>query len=326
MSFSVSREELGRLEPEWRALIPRSGVRNAFLTPIWLRIWWEEFADGREMMLLAVRRGQELVAVVPLMRDGQRLCFAGDSEICDYMDLTLAQGAEEGAAAALLRALGEEPWRELVLGAVPEYSPTLRVLPAAARAAGLNVDVQVEDVCPRVSLPTTWEGYLAGLRGKDRHELRRKLRRLAKGATVQLEELTAAAVSSAALDDFLRLHAASRLEKARFMTERMKLFFRRVVSALAEEGLARLYFLTLNRVRAAAVLCFEGEEELLLYNSGYDPAFAPLSVGVISKALTLKRAIEEGKRRFDFLRGAEPYKYDLGAKDLNVYRMVIRRT
>jgi len=78
-------------------------------------------------------------------------------------------------------------------------------------------------------------------------------------------------------------------------------------------------------VRAAAVLCFESEQELLLYNSGYDPAFAPLSVGFVSKALTLKRAIEEGKQRFDFLRGAEPYKYDLGAQDLKVYRLVIRR-
>lgn len=326
MSYSVSREELGRLDPEWRALIPRSSVRNPFLSPLWLRIWWEEFADSHELMLLAVREGQQLVAVAPLMRDGQRLCFAGDSQVCDYMDLTLAQGAEEGVAHALLRALGEEPWQELVLWAIPEYSPTLQFLPAAAQAAGLQVDLLVEDVCPQVALPPTWEDYLAGLRGKDRHELRRKLRRLAKGTTVQMEELTAADAIAAALDDFLRLHAASRAEKAHFMSERMRRFFRRMVSALAQEGLARLYFLTVNRVRAAAVLCFEAEDDLLLYNSGYDPAFASLSIGLLSKALTLRRAIEEGKRRFDFLRGAEPYKYDLGAQDLKVYRLVIRRT
>ena len=326
MSYSVSREELARLEPEWRALIPKSFVRNAFLTPVWLRIWWEEFADGHELMLLAVRNGRELVAVAPLMRDGDRLCFAGDSQICDYMDLTLAKGTEDKVAAALFRALSEEPWRELVLWAIPEYSPSLQVLSTAAQDAGLKVDIQVEDVCPGVSLPATWEDYLSSLSGKDRHELRRKMRRLTKGASVELEELTEAASISAALEDFLRLHAASRFEKARFMTDRMKRFFRRVISALAEEGVVRLYFLALNGVRGAAVLCFAGERELLLYNSGYDPSFAPLSVGVISKAMALKRAIEDGKQRFDFLRGAEAYKYDLGARDLNVYRMVIRRT
>ena len=328
MGYSVSREELGRLEAEWRGLMGRSSVRNVFVSPLWLRVWWEEFAGDHQLLLLAVRRGQELVAVAPLMRDGQRLCFAGDTQVCDYMDLTVAQGAEEAVATALLRALSEEPWRELVLWAIPEYSPTLRALPAAAQAMGLAVSAEVEDVCPWVALPSSWQGYLDGLRGKDRHELRRKMRRLAKGGLVDLEELTAPTDVAAALDDFLRLHASSRAEKARFMTDDMKRFFRRIVSALAQEGLVRLYFLTVNRVRAAAVLCFEGEGEgdLLLYNSGYDPAFASLSAGIISKALVLERAIELGKQRFDFLRGAEPYKYDLGAQDLKVYRLVIRRS
>jgi len=259
------------------------------------------------------------------MREGQRLCFAGDTEVCDYMDLTVAQGAEEGVTLALLRALSEEPWRELVLWAVPEYSPTLKAVTAAAQALGFAVHSEVEDVCPRISLPSSWEGYLDGLRGKDRHELRRKLRRLGKGASVELEELTSPQEVEGALDDFLRLHVASRFEKARFMTAPMQRFFRNLVAALAQEDLVRLYFLTVNRVRAAAVLCFQEERALLLYNSGYDPAFASLSAGIVAKALVLRHAIEMGLESFDFLRGAEPYKYDLGAQDLRVYRLVIRR-
>ncbi|MFQ6019797.1 MAG: GNAT family N-acetyltransferase, partial [Dehalococcoidia bacterium] len=189
----------------------------------------------------------------------------------------------------------------------------------------LAVHTEVEDVCPQVPLPAAWEEYVNGLRRKDRHELRRKLRRLTKDYEVDIQELTAPAEVSGALDDFLRLHTSSRIEKARFMTEPMKRFFRRVVTALAEEGLVRLYFLTLDGVRAAAVLCFDGPRDLLLYNSGYDPAYASLSVGIVSKALTIKEAIAREKDCLDFLRGAEPYKYDLGARDLNVYRMVIQR-
>ena len=314
------------MEGEWRALLPRSTVRNVFVSPLWLRIWWEEFsAHHQELILLAVRRDQELVGVAPLMRDGDRICFAGDTQICDYMTWTVDRGDEESVAAAVLRSLEQEPWQELVLWAQPEYSPTLAALPAAAQALGYSAHQELEDVCPRVFVPSTWEDYLAGLDGKDRRELRRKLRRLSKGAIVELETLTAPQEVGNALDDFLRLHAASRAEKARFMTEPMKRFFRRIVSALVQDGLVRLYFLTVNRVRAAAVLCFEGEGERLLYNSGYDPAFASLSVGIISKAMVLEQAIVEGKSCFDFLRGAEPYKYDLGAKDLGVYRLVIRR-
>ena len=326
MSYNVAREEL---EPafagEWRALLPRASVNKVFASPTWLRVWWDEFGGDREAVLLSVRRGQELVGVAPLMREDSRLTFAGDTEICDYMDFTAVAGAEQAVLTAVLRSLGEEPWRELVLWAVRDDSPTLRALPAVCAELGLSLQVELEDVCPRVSLPGSWEEYLAGLDKRDRHELRRKLRKLPQGGQVGLEVLEAPAQVELALDNFLRLHGAARSEKAAFMTERMARFFRQMVSALAQEGLVHLCFLTLDRVRVAAVLCFRAEEELLLYNSGYDPAYAGLSVGILSKALALRRAIEEGRKRFDFLRGAEPYKYDLGAENLNVYRCIIHR-
>jgi CelD/BcsL family acetyltransferase involved in cellulose biosynthesis len=38
-------------------------------------------------------------------------------------------------------------------------------------------------------------------------------------------------------------------------------------------------------------------------------------VGLILKAFGIKKAIEEGMQFYDFLRGDERYKYDLGAMD-----------
>ena len=325
MSYAVQREELDQLEPEWRQILPRTHHPCVFISPTWLRIWWEEFGEDRELLLLSIRHGQELVGVAPLMWEEGRLTFAGDTQVCDYMDFRAVAGTEEGVLAAVLRSLGEEPWQEIVLWAVRDDSPTLRALPAVCADPGLSFQVELEDVCPQVSLPGSWEEYLARLNKKDRHELRRKLRKLPQGGEVGLEMLEAPAEVRAALDDFLRLHRAARSDKAAFMTERMARFFRRIVSALAEEGLVEMIFLTLNGVRVAAVLCFRAAEELLLYNSGYDPTYAGLSVGLLSKALALRRAIEESRKLFDLLRGAEPYKYDLGAENLNVYRCVIRR-
>jgi CelD/BcsL family acetyltransferase involved in cellulose biosynthesis len=77
--------------------------------------------------------------------------------------------------------------------------------------------------------------------------------------------------------------------------------------------------------RVASILCFEDENEVLLYNSGYDPGLSYLSVGLISKALLLRSAIEEGRRHLDFLRSDEPYKYDLGGSDVEVHRCLIRK-
>ncbi len=325
VGFTVQREELAQLEPEWREILPRCSLRNVFASPVWLRSWWEEFSGERELMLLSVRREGNLVAVVPLMRDGVRLTFAGDSAVCDYMDLIATPGSHADLLTALLRSLGEEPWEKLALWAVPEGSATLAALPIVCTSLGLAFEVEVEDVCPQIELPNSWDEYLSRLGKKDRHELRRKLRRLPQGGEPDLEVLEVADEVEAALDDFLRMHTASRAEKAAFMIGGVEPFFRRIVSALAQEGLVEMVFLRLGGVRVAGVLCFRSEDEVLLYNSGYDPAYGGLSVGLLSKALALQKAIENGCKRFDFLRGAEPYKYDLGAQDLKVYRCVIRR-
>jgi len=325
LSFTVQREGLDQLEPEWRELLPRSFLRCPFVTPTLLRVWWEEFGGDRELVLLSVRRDQELVGVAPLMSDDGHLTFAGDTQVCDYMDFTAAAGTEQAVVASVLRSAMGEGWPELALWAVREDSPTVRALPSVCEDLGLSLAVELEDVCPRVVLPGSWEEYLAGLNKKDRHELRRKLRRLPDGGDVSLQVLEAPADVEAALDDFLHLHVTSRAEKAAFMTTQMARFFRARVSALAREGLLEMIFLTLDGVKTAGVLCFRAEEELLLYNSGYDPTYAGLAVGLLSKALALQHAIERGFKRFDFLRGAEPYKYDLGATDLKVYRCLIRR-
>jgi len=325
VSYAVQREDLDRLEPEWRQILPRTYHPSVFISPTWLRIWWEEFGASRELLLLSIRRGWELAGVAPLMREEGRLTFAGDTQICDYMDFSAVAGTEEAVLAAVIRSLGEEPWQEIVLWAVREGSPTLRALPGICADLGLSFTAEMEDVCPQLTLPRNWEEYLARLKKKDRHELRRKLRKLPQVGEVRVEVLEASAEVGAALDDFFRLHGAARPDKAAFMTERMARFFRRIVSALAQEGLVEMIFFTLNGVRLAAVLCFRAEGELLLYNSGYDPTYAGLSVGLLSKALALRHAIDQGRKRFDFLRGAEPYKYDLGAENLNVYRCVIRR-
>jgi CelD/BcsL family acetyltransferase involved in cellulose biosynthesis len=121
--------------------------------------------------------------------------------------------------------------------------------------------------------------------------------------------------------DFLALHRLSAENKAAFMTSDMERFFRGIVDEFAPRGTLRLYFLTIDNIRVASVTLFDYRGEFLLYNSGYDPAYAHLSVGLLLKAFCIRDAISEGRRGFDFLQGNEPYKYDLGATDVPILRM-----
>jgi CelD/BcsL family acetyltransferase involved in cellulose biosynthesis len=326
MALSVRKQDLECLRGDWQELLSRAPEPHVFHRPTWQKVWLEHFGDGREPLFLAVRDGDHLVGVAPLMRDGPRLALVGDHEICDYMDFVVEPGRESEFFAAIFRSLGEEPWEEMDLRGLAAYSPALEALSTATNGLGWRVERELEAVAPHVELPSSWEEYLARLDGKNRHELRRKMRRLRQsGARVELRDLRSPQEVAAGMEDFLRLHTAARQDKADFMTPQMEGFFRAMSVALADEGLIRLFMMDLDGWPAATVLCFDCCRQLHLYNSGFDPELSSLSVGLLSKVLCLEVALKEGKGCLDFLRGSEPYKYDLGGQDLPIYRCRVRR-
>jgi CelD/BcsL family acetyltransferase involved in cellulose biosynthesis len=96
-------------------------------------------------------------------------------------------------------------------------------------------------------------------------------------------------------------------------------FFRSLAIGLAEDGIVKLFTLRLDEALAAAVMCFDYQSVRYLYNNAYDQRFGHLSVGVISKVLSLKDAVESDLRRYDFLKGGELYKERLGGKPVQLY-------
>lgn len=325
MAYVVRREEVSALHSEWTELLSQQPEPVVFIHPTWQQVWLEEFQDGRELLLFSVRDEDKLVGVAPLLRTDDRLSLVGHQSICDYMDFVIANQSED-CYRAVFDALLQESWSELDLRGLRDGSATLTLLPQLAQAAGLAVEQETESTAPRVSLPGSWDEYLALLSKKDRHELRRKLRRLQAAGELELRIYTDPDDVETHLPVLLRFMVESRTDKANFMSEQMGRFFHRMARALGEEGLIRLYELELDARPVASVLCFDQGGQLFMYNSGYDPEYAPLAVGLASKALCLRDGIESGRHCVDFLRGDEPYKYSLGGKDQTIYRCVIRRS
>ena len=316
------------LDAEMGRLLAAREERPVFLNPTWLRSWLSEFGDTgaacEPVILLA--DGNEPNGVAPLMRVDERLTFIGDPSICDFMDFLVWPEQASEAYADLWQQIDAEDWPVLDLWGLPAASATREQISTFAREAGYAVREELEAVAPRIDLPATWDDYLAGLGKKDRHELRRKMRRLFEsGAEVSFEVLSEQSEIVPAMDTFIKLHINSRMDKTEFMTDSMALFFRRMASAMSAEGLVRLFMLNINSRPAASVLCFDAGSQLYMYNSGYEPEFSSLAVGLVSKALCLRWAIGDGKSGLDFLRGDEPYKYDLGATNREIYRLIVTR-
>jgi CelD/BcsL family acetyltransferase involved in cellulose biosynthesis len=223
---------------------------------------------------------------------------------------------------ALLDFIVDQPWSEIELGSLRANSPTLQYLPLLAGQHGWQADVSTQDVCPTVCLPGDWDTYLAGLNKKDRHELRRKIRRLDNEGASEFFLGTNLAVD---MSKFIELHRESAEAKAVFMTGDMEAFFYRIAREFHQKNQYGMYLMKVDGEVVSAVMCFFTPDELLLYNSGFRRDYSHLSVGLLTKAFCLRDAIERGLPVFNFLRGREPYKYHLGGQDEIVYKMTIKR-
>jgi CelD/BcsL family acetyltransferase involved in cellulose biosynthesis len=337
MTLQVQRyrttSSFGRLAGEWDALLRRSVSDTPFLTVEYQRVWWEHLGRG-ELAIIAVRDDSQLVGIAPLFvttsGGGRRVLETiGCVEVSDYLDLIVEQGREEQVLGALLEYLADEDapeWDAIELCNVPENSPSLKLVPALATDRGWSVSISREDVCPIVRLPATWEEYLAGLRGKDRREIRRKLRRAEGEYQASWYIAGPERELKREVEEFLRLMAASSPEKEAFLTERMRGFFQALAKAAAERGWLQLAFLEVGGRKAATYFNLVYNNRVLVYNSGLDwDAFPSLSAGHVLIAYCIRQAIEDGRQVFDFLRGDERYKYRFGGVDFEVRRLVVRR-
>jgi CelD/BcsL family acetyltransferase involved in cellulose biosynthesis len=104
------------------------------------------------------------------------------------------------------------------------------------------------------------------------------------------------------------------------MTDQRTSFFRSLAEAMAEARLLRLYFLDIDAAPAAAVMSFDYNSTVYLYNNGYDDQYRRLSVGLLSKVYTIQDSIRRGKKKYDFLKGTEAYKHRLGGRPVQLYR------
>jgi CelD/BcsL family acetyltransferase involved in cellulose biosynthesis len=323
------------LAEEWNALLRRAVTDTIFLTLEYQRTWWQQLGEG-ELLILAVRDDAgELVGVAPLFAktnpQGQRaLATVGCVEVADYLDWIVAQEQKEAVYATLLDYLAapDAPaWDLLDLCNIPQDSPTLQILPVLAETRGWTVSTSRDDVCPVVQLPGTWEEYLEMLDGKQRREIRRKLRHAGDPETVDWYIVGAAHDLETEVEDFLDLMAASAQDKADFLTPRMRDFFRQLARVVYDAGWLQLVFLHVGGRKAAAYLNFIYNNRVMVYNSGLDwRTFPNLGAGIILTAYTIRHAIEQGYAAFDFMQGGERYKYQFGGQDVEVRRLLVHRT
>jgi CelD/BcsL family acetyltransferase involved in cellulose biosynthesis len=261
--------------------------------------------------------------------------FFGASYHADYATI-LAHPADlpavSDAVAAYLAGPDAGPWDVVDLRRLRCADPTgdwlAKALGAREMANGWTLNVEREDVSPVLTLPegVDIEGFLSTLGKKERHEIRRKVRRAQAVGEIRLEDSPDPLRD---LDAFIDLHQKRWGDDGLFRPgpggEQSRVFARRLFELFGRDGSLRLTFLSVGERRIASGIHIDTGEEILYYNAGVDPDARDLSPGVLMVYAYVLRALANGTRRLDFLRGNESYKYDWGAIDEPIRRVLVRR-
>jgi len=269
-----------------------------------------------------------MVAIAPLFYAQEQVWLLGSVEISDYLDLIVRPEHLQTFSAALLTWLetsAPQPWRALNWVNLPQASPTLPTLQAESALRGWDYAQSIYEPTPSIPLPGDFEQYLAGIDKKQRHEIRRKMRRAEEsGHSLHWYILQDEAELDEGLDCFLHLMAHDE-EKAAFLTDVMRTQMKASLHAAFRAGWLQLAFLEIDGQKAAGYLNFDYDNRIWVYNSGLNPAFRELSPGWVLLGYLLRWANENGRTEFDFMRGSEDYKFKFGGNQNAVLRLNIQR-
>ena len=294
---------VGDLAADWERLAESAGAAP-FAYPGWFAAWYEAFGSGRPE-IVAVRRGGELVAVLPLERHAAGLRAAANWHSPAFGPLV----ADDEARRALLDALLSRRAANWDLTMVDAADPTVAALCAAKRC---TID-RVVARQPYVDTRGLWTDYDASLARKHRKELRRLRRRLDEVGAVEYEFVTSGnARLEALLDEGLAIEGSGWKDEAGTSIasdSSIEGFYREVARWADERGWLMLAFLRLDGRAIAFDLCLETGGSTYALKGGFATEYRRCAPGCLLTYQSLARSFASDELcSYEFLGDADSYK------------------
>jgi len=334
MNFSLHKD-FSEISPEsWNALVEQSLTDTPFSRYEYLSEWWKTLGGGEwqnaELVLVSAKENDQLVGLAPLFiaeYDGHSaLMLVGSIEISDYLDLVVREQDLSRFLSGLwdfLLSTFPDRWSALDWYNIPDSSLTLAALKAEAEKHGWTHHEEIYRPTPRIPLNGSFEEYLSRIDKKQRHEVRRKLRRAAESEKhVRFYIVDGSEDIDSEINAFFDLMVQD-ASKDKFLHPSMREQMTVTIRNAHKYGYLWLAFLEIDGTRTAASLNFDYKNKLWGYNSGVSREHMELSPGWVLLAHTIQWCCDNGRYEFDFMRGDEEYKYRFGGVNKYVMRLKI---
>ncbi len=324
-------EEFTAIRKEWNSLLSVSNANSIFLTWEWAFSWWENFSNANNtLFVLTIIDDNKIVAIAPLVITKKiyfgffsirEINFLGGKTVHgEYLDFIISPEWESRKVISCIFDYINEhksQWDIIRLMDIPEKSASIQCAIEIGKDKHYRLTRRITSICPFIVLPDSWTALHASLKKSMLKNFKYQTRRLQKkiGATIELYDTQCIDIE---IEVFLKLHESRWSSKGlpgAFIDKNKRLFYHSIANRFSKKNWLSLWFLKINSKPIAALFGFKYCNKFYYLQSGFDPEWSKYSIGQVLLGKVIENAILEGCQEFDFLRGAESYKYDWGAID-----------
>ena len=312
-------EQFNRLKEDWDAVYSADPYTTSFVSWAWQRGWCE--VTPYKWIVLAIRP-EGMSSYVAFMTFGRsfvrkfrfvtidcELHLGGHPLSCHTGFVCLPEYTEQVISAIAAFIQNQIKWDRFFIREM--FDPRLDIFLRYFSHKNYRIDKMNSTPCPYIPLPASWEQYLRDfLSNKTIKRIKYYLRRIERVTDFRITQIQADNYDKH-IDIFLSLHRL----RWPLLPEQILNSFRVIFQRCFENHCLWLPILWngTRPIAAMAVFIDRKKRNFFFYSQGWDDKFAKLSPGKVIVAYSIKYAIENGFRIYDFLRGDEEYKYYFGA-------------
>ena len=328
---------LTALKELWQPLLNRSRPNHVFMTWEWFFAWSQHFMQGRELFILVVQDKGEILGILPFMLFIQSketfkiryLHFIGfrfEQAWNDWIDIIADRKLEVLRAALEYLKTNQHLWDYLDLWQIPEDSDTTAILADLAPRAGFTFKKEPFATCPYLPTTSSWEMYYnASPLKKVRADIERQIRRLNNKGDLKVQWIETSNLETdlESLFDLYERRWNALNQRAMFSQEVYRSFYRTLSKVFPTEILD-CSFLKLDGKVIAAHFGFRYNHKLYFCTPTFDPDYAEFGPGKILLRYLIENCFTDPNiHEFDFLAGAEAYKFQWATGERHSCRLLI---
>lgn len=310
-----TRHELRQISAEWDPLLQSSSADTIFLTWEWVTAWLDAVHPQADLFVVAVRDAGRLIGIAPFYRGSFRfvklvgytcLRVLGDCHSgAEYPDIILQRGREGEVCSAISQCLEKyhHLWECAWLPNISGWTGALdRLNKVFGQPLAFHRSRPASFSC--ISLPDTFDNYLAAFSGNFRATLKRQEKKIYSSGEISFEVCDCLEDVSSFLDALFEMHGKrweSVGQKGAFVRRPlMKKFYELFSPVALQQGWLGLFAVRCNGQVAAVQFGYVYRGTFYQLQEGFDPA-GPAGSGNILRKYVVNWCIDNKLKEYDFL-------------------------